>query len=225
MNIYHHLLRRQAQSRYKQNSPPPSFFYFLSLSCTFLSSVLFILCHLSSTQHSHLRFILSIRSTFMYVCTVCHLFTTLTVLVVISCSSLLQVVYFHFLFDCSGSIYSFIVTFTSAYCVPPYSCLLVQLHLFIPCALPLLRWWFPLFVSVCNFCPLFSIFPTTTSLWPWMLFIFPLSIPICFFILHWCCVLLVRMLFLFSQCCSFMGLINFHMSVQLIMHLIHFITK
>lgn len=46
--------------------------------------------------------------------------------------------------DCWSSIYSFLFTFTSAYCVPPYSCLLVLLHLFIQCALPLLRWWFPL---------------------------------------------------------------------------------
>lgn len=55
-------------------SPPPSFF--LSLSCTFLSPVLFILCHLSNIQHC---FILCIRSTFLSVCIVCHIFTMLTV--------------------------------------------------------------------------------------------------------------------------------------------------
>lgn len=75
---------------------------------------------------------------------------------------------------------------------PVFFSLCVSFYLFIQYSSASLLWCF--FRSPflhCNFPLLFSIFPATTSLRPWMFFIFPLSTPVCLFILptdsifHW----------------------------------------
>lgn len=131
--IYHHLLSRRLRGR--TNRTNPLHLFCLSISCCFLSSVLFILwTTFLSLSASNLLFCIHFHFCFLFFVVFCLCLSHLSHLHFIFCLLLMLSFTYYVLFYCSCSIYCFSFHFhVNILC--SIHCYFVLLHLFIQYAL------------------------------------------------------------------------------------------